>query len=401
MHALLDGGRRQIDHLFPGFAAELVAGGAARADTGEGVHGFLEGRCKVLVDGMEVISATRPFLEAHLRRRVWALGNVRPVSGGAHGLVFTGDRVSGVRCSGPGESRDPAGGSSCDEDVLAADLVVDATGRGSRIGAWLSEGGWPEPGLRRMSVDLGYATALFRRPPEASGVTVAQSLTTLPDGRIRLSTLGRVEGEDRWIALVAGYADDRPGRTSAEFKLRCQQDPAAPFHELAEDGEPIGEPFLYRHPDNRRRDFHRLDRFPAGLVAVGDALASFNPVYGQGMSSAAMHAACLAAHLATRPSPHEPAWPYFRRARAVVDDAWQTSALNDLKMPHVMEPRPRGFAVASRISDVILRASVTDPVTNLRLMEVTHMLAPASTLLRPGTVLRAAWAVRGQGAVRS
>ncbi|MDT0541974.1 MULTISPECIES: hypothetical protein [Streptomyces] len=384
MHALLDAGRRRIDQWFPGFATELVADGATLADTGSSVHSYLEGSLKVPVDGVEMISATRPFLEAHLRRRVMALDNLRLVNGRVRGLAFTGERVSGVRYAGTG---------TADEEVLDADLVVDATGRASRIGAWLQEGGWPEPTTRRMHVDLGYATALFRRPEGPHGATLAQSLATLPDGRLRLGTLGRVEG-DRWIVLVAGYADDRPGRGIEEFLLRCKEDPAAPFRQLAEDGEPIGEPVSYRHPDNRRRDFHLLDRFPAGLIATGDTLASFNPIYGQGMSSATMHASCLAAYLESGPSLRDPAWSYFKQTRAVVDDAWQTSALNDLKLPHVPGPRPRGFKVASRLSDLIVRASVTDPVIHRRFLEVMHMLSPAKTLMRPGTLMRAARAVR-------
>jgi 2-polyprenyl-6-methoxyphenol hydroxylase-like FAD-dependent oxidoreductase len=390
MHALLDAGRRRIDRWFPGFSTELVADGAAIADTGTDVHSYLDGSLKVLVGGVEMVSATRPFLEAHLRRRVLALHNLRLVNARVRGLAFTGDRVSGVRYTGPGAG---PGAAAPDEDVLAADLVVDATGRASRIGAWLREAGWPEPQTRRMHVDLGYATALFRRPEGPHGATLAQSLATLPDGRLRLGTLGRVEG-DRWIALVAGYADDRPGPDIKEFLRRCEEDPAEPFRQLAGEGEPIGDPITFRHPDNRRRDFHLLDRFPAGLVTIGDTLASFNPIYGQGMSSAAMHASCLASYLESGQSPRDPAWSYFRQVRAVVDDAWQISALNDLKLPHVTGPRPRGFKVASRLSDLIVRASVTDPVIHRRFLDVAHMLSPAKTLMRPGTLLRAARSAR-------
>ena len=97
MHALLEAGRRRIDAWFPGFAAELVADGATLADTGRQLHSYLDGRRKVLVDGVEMISATRPFIEAHLRDRVLSLGNLRLVNGRVRGLNFTGDRVSGVR----------------------------------------------------------------------------------------------------------------------------------------------------------------------------------------------------------------------------------------------------------------------------------------------------------------
>ncbi|QDN54261.1 hypothetical protein [Streptomyces sp. S1D4-20] len=390
MHALLDGGRRKIDQWLPNFAADLIADGAALADTGRDLHTYVGGRRKVLVDGVEMISATRPFLEAHLRRRVLSLGNLHLVHGRVCGLAFEGGRVSGVRYTGTFTD-------ARDEVVLDADLVVDATGRRSRIGDWLKEGGWPEPETRSMRVDLGYTTALFRRPEGGHDTTLAQSLSTTPDGRLRLSTLGRVEG-DRWIVLMAGYADDRPGRGSDEFLLRCKEDPAAAFRQLTEDGELIGEPASYRHRDNLRRDFHLLDRFPAGLLAIGDVLASFNPIYGQGMSSAAMHASCLAAYLKSGHSLQDPAWAYFKDARAVVDDAWQTSTRNDLRLPHVTGPRPRGFKVASRISDLVDRASVTDPVIHRRCLAVTQMLTPAKTLMRPGTLVRAAWAVRRQDA---
>src|SRR5262249_19697373 len=161
--------------------------------TGRHLHSYLEGNRKVLVDGVEMISATRPFLEAHLRRRVLSLDKLRLLNGRACGLAFTGDRVTGVRYAGAGAEAEARG-----EELLDAPLVVDATGRASRIGSWLREGGWPEPTTRRMHVDLGYATALFRRPEGRQDTTLAQSMFTLPDGRMRLSTLGRVEG-DRWI----------------------------------------------------------------------------------------------------------------------------------------------------------------------------------------------------------
>ncbi|NUU22211.1 MAG: hypothetical protein HOV68_11970, partial [Streptomycetaceae bacterium] len=219
------------------------------------------------------------------------------------------------------------------------------------------------------------------------------SLVNGPDGRVRLATIGKVEG-DRWVALVAGYAADRPGRGADDFLGRCRVDPAPEFGKLAADGELLGDVAVYRHPDNRRRDFHKLPRFPAGLVCAGDAVASFNPVYGQGMSSAAAHAACLAAYLDTAPAADEPAWRYFKAVRRVVDDAWQTSVLNDLRMPHVDAPRPMGFGVATKLGDMVLRASVSDPVVARRFLDVMHMLAGPATLMRPGTLLRSARAAR-------
>ncbi|HSA52874.1 MAG TPA: FAD-dependent monooxygenase [Yinghuangia sp.] len=390
MHALLEAGRRGVERWLPGFTDDFVAAGAVRANSGRDVHAHLDGRLKVLVGDLPMISATRPFLENHIRRRVLACAPITVRTGVVRGLSFAGDRVDGVRITPTGAVSDTR------PETLSADLVVDATGRGSRITSWLTEAGWPEPPMRRIPVDLGYATAFLRTPDvtAAGGAMVAQSLTTLPDGRVRLATLGRVEG-DRWIVLLAGYAQDHPGRTPGEFLDRCRTDPAPVFGKLAANAELVGEVAMYRHPDNRRRDFHTLRRFPAGLVCVGDAVASFNPVYGQGMSSAAQHAAALATALESGSLPGQPAHAYFKAVRRTVDDAWQTSVLNDLRLPHLRgEPRPPGFRLAAGLGDMVLRATVTDPVVGRRFLDVMHMLAGPVTLMRPGTLLRAARASR-------
>lgn len=386
MHVLLEAGRRNIERWLPGFSADLASAGATTANTGSDVHCYLDGRLKVLAGDLLLISATRPFLEAQLRRRVLGGAHARLVVGSVRGLAFDGDRVCGVRLSA---------GAGGEDRTLPADFVVDATGRGTRIGAWLAEAGWPEPPLRRIPVDLGYATAVLRAPADAAdGATVAQSLVRRPDGSVRLATLGRIEGDDRWAALVAGYADDRPGRTAEDFLARCRTDPGAAFAKLAASATLDGEPAVYRHPDNRRRDFTDVRRFPGGLVCVGDAVASFNPVYGQGMSSAAMHATHLAAYLTSGASPHDPAHAFFTAIRSVVDEAWQTSVLNDLRLPHVDAPRPFGFRAATTLGDLVMRASVTDPTIALHFLNVMHMLAAPTTLMRPGVLLRSARAAR-------
>lgn len=390
MHALLEAGRRGLERWLPGFTDEIVAAGAVRANTSEDVYAYLDGARKALVGDLPMVSATRPFLEDHIRRRVLADTHVRVVSGSMRGLSFRGDRIDGIRIAADPDAA---------VETLPADLVVDATGRSSRIAAWLAEHDWPEPPVQRIPVDLGYATAVFRAPAaDAAAVTggaeLAQSLATLPDGRVRVGTLGHIEG-DRWIALTAGYADDKPGRSPEDFLTRCREDPAAPFGELAANATLDGDVAVYRHPDNRRRDFHRATRFPAGLVCVGDAVASFNPVYGQGMSSAAEHAACLAEALESGRLPDDPR-RYFAAIRRVTDAAWQTSVLNDLRLPHVTAPRPRGFRLATGLGDMVHRAAVTDPVVGLRFLKVLHMIAPPSTLMRPGVLLRAARAGRAQ-----
>ncbi|MGX6608132.1 hypothetical protein ACWKSP_39330 [Micromonosporaceae bacterium Da 78-11] len=139
----------------------------------------------------------------------------------------------------------------------------------------------------------------------------------------------------------------------------------------------------------RRRDFHLIGRFPAGLVAIGDAVASFNPVYGQGMTSAALHASALSELLRSGPDLSAPATAYFDRVRVVVDAAWEMSTFADLALPHVDGPYPKGYRVKNAIGNMIYDAAADDRVINDRLGLVTTMLAHPSAPAEPRVVLRA------------
>ncbi|GLY80636.1 FAD-dependent oxidoreductase [Actinoallomurus iriomotensis] len=386
VHVLLDGGRVQLDRWFPGFSHSMLADGAVLSKS-DAIRMYVDGNLKVPADG-DILSAGRPFLESRVRARALALRNVRLVPARARGLTFSGDRVTGVRYTADGDPADRV-------TDLPADLVVDAMGRSSRLGDWLEQAGWSRPPMQRVGIDLGYATAQFRRDDARPGASTVQAVVLPGSGqRPGVSVLTAVE-DGRWSMLLSGFADDHPTRDPEDFRARCRRLPEI-FSSVAERCPMIGPVATYRQADSRRRDFHASRRLPAGLVAVGDAVASFNPVYGQGMSSAALHASCLSAYLRSGPTISAPARGYFDLVRIVVDAAWQTSTTNDLGLPHVDGPYPRGFRVAHRISDLILRASVTDADINHRFLQVTHMRAHPNTLIRPGLLLRAVRATRAR-----
>jgi 2-polyprenyl-6-methoxyphenol hydroxylase-like FAD-dependent oxidoreductase len=125
------------------------------------------------------------------------------------------------------------------------------------------------------------------------------------------------------------------------------------------------------------------------LIAAGDAVASFNPIYGQGMTSAALHASCLSAYLRSEPALDQPAREYFEQVRVVVDAAWQVSTFADLELPHVDGPYPRGYRVAKWISGLVFSAAAEDSRLNTQFNRVTTMLDHPSALARPRTLLRA------------
>ncbi|GAA2901677.1 FAD-binding monooxygenase [Streptosporangium fragile] len=381
MHILLDAGRTQLDRWFPGFSDGMLSRGAVLADVGSTAAFYLNGHRKVPVPGNEVISSTRPFLESYVHSRLAECGNVVFRKGRARGLRFDSGRVSGVLFSGG----DDADGS----ETLSSDLVVDAMGRSSRLGEWLAGAGWQPPALERLHVDLGYATALFTRDPADSGMLAVHSLSLPDSGMPRLASMAAVEG-NRWIVVVTGYARERPVRDTEDFLERCRQDPSGHFGKAVGLERMLGGVATYRHPDNRRRAFSRLSRFPGGLVALGDSVASFNPIYGQGMSSAGLHAACLDEYLRGGPSLSEPARDYFENVDKVVAAAWQTSAASDALLPHSSATPTRQDRAAKVVMDAVLRASLVDREVHRRFLDVANMRAHPNTLLRPGTLLRVA-----------
>ncbi|MFH9727661.1 FAD-dependent oxidoreductase [Streptomyces sp. NPDC017254] len=387
LHALLAMGHTQIERQFPGITLEMLRGGA-RLGVGDAVQFYVDGAKKAPVAGARMLGATRPFVEAHVRRRVTALANVTQENATARGLLLTGARVTGVRLEGPG-------GPSSAHD-LRADLVVDAMGRSSRLGTWLTEHGWERAPVDRMRVDLGYATARFARGSELPDTVIAHA-TPGPASAYQPTlcepgALAAVE-DDAWSVVLAGYADHRPGRDRSDFLARMKRC-VAPLRRVAESCEMLGEvePFHFR--ESRRRRFTALGRFPGGLVVIGDALATVNPVYGQGLTLATLQASSLAVHLRSGASPHAPARGYFRRAEVVVDAAWQLSTTADLAQPHVTGPYPRGYRLLRWAGDRITTASVKDTRVNQAYMDVVHMNAHPRALTSPRLLARTARVLR-------
>ncbi|MFE6222818.1 hypothetical protein [Streptomyces sp. NPDC057854] len=393
LHALLSMGHRRLEHWFPGLTDELVRDGA-RLGEGDDVRFYVDGRLKAPVAASRMLGATRPFLEDRMRRRVALLPQVRFVRAEVTDLVLRGGHVAGVTTAAPAHD-DGAPHDGVPHEIPAeipADFVVDATGRSSRLGDWLTRHGWDAAPVDRMRIDLGYATASFRRGGEL-GTTVVAHSTPGPASGYRPEVtepgaLAAVEG-DRWSVVLAGYAGHRPGPDPEEF-LRRMRRCVAPIRTVAEESAMIGPVTTYRFVESRRRVHTRLRRFPGGLVVVGDALASVNPVYGQGLTLAALEADALAAYLRTGPRPHAPALPYFRRAEMAVDAAWQLSTAADLAQPHVTGPYPRGYRAQKWVADRLTEASVIDSGVNAAYLRVVHMEAPPKALTDPRLLARAA-----------
>jgi 2-polyprenyl-6-methoxyphenol hydroxylase-like FAD-dependent oxidoreductase len=384
VHGLLARGLEQIEALFPGMTQELFEDGAEVADPGVDCRWYVDGRPKPSSAIGQGVACTRPFLEWHLRRRVTALKGVRVVRGRAEGLTMVAGRVDGVAVSGA-----PREG-----ERLEADLVVDCTGKSTRIDAWLEASGYDPPPQRRVNVGLGYASRFYARSPDervggARGVISLTEDVNRPRGAVAFS----VEG-GRWLVTVGGYDQDRPSSDPADYASRLESDPCLALRQFAHRDDMASEVTTYRYPVSVRRDFHRCRRLPGGLVGAGDAVASFNPIYGQGMTSAALHAATLGTYLASGASPHEPAAGYFRKLSPVVNSVWTLSTSADFRLSHVTGDRPRGLWVTHRINDLYTKATLRDADLHGLFLRVLNLQERPEMLARPDNLIRASMASR-------
>lgn len=398
LHALWHSGLRAMEELLPGLIDHLVANGAVPGDAGYDFGWWRLGRRRAPVRlGTASLAMTRPFLEASVRARLAELPGVEVRIARVEALSATRGVVDGVLLGAPGDVADPGGGATGEatRERLGASLVVDCSGRASQLGSWLSELGYAPPAPQQVSMELGYGTRLFRRvhgETLVDGTTGLTSLVAAPAHRRGVTVLA-VEG-DRWIVTVAGHADDRPSPDEHEFMARCQGEGIEPLDRLLDQAEPLSAVVPYRMPASIRRDFQKMARFPEGLLVAGDAVASFNPVYGQGMSCAAFHALALRSHL--RSGGGSPAG-YLRQVKKITDRAWTLSVTEDFRLPTTKGRRPPGTAVTHWLGDRYAKGVLDDAGLHRRFLRVAAMETGPVSLLAPAAVTALWRSARGNG----
>lgn len=389
LHALLPRGAQVIEEFFPGLLDELVLDGAQYFDGSDlsrlhySVGGHLLARAGT-APSFTAYCATRPFVEGHVRRRVRDIPNVTlRDEHNIVGLTATPDhrRVTGARVVSrrTGECA-----------VLKADLVVDATGRAAHTPGWLEGLGYDRPPEDRVVVHLTYASQLLRMAGDAP--RELGFLVGIVPGTPRGVGLLHCEN-DTWMFTVIGIAGHEPG---GDLEAMCDfVDDCAPAHllEAVRRAEPIGEPVRHKMPCSQWRRYDKLRRFPEGLLVTGDAICSFNPVYGQGMTVAALEALALRDCLSSGAAGL--AWRFFRAAAAPIRQAWQLSTNPDLALPEIEGTPPLSARLLNGYLDRVLTAAESDLAVVDQFVRVTSLVDPATRLLRPGMIWRAARARRG------
>ncbi len=392
-HILLKRGEAALARFFPDLAPALTDGGAPVVDIGADMRIYQYGDYKVqCATEACLVFLSRPFLEWHVRQRVLSRKNVAALDQcDVGGLITNGDhtRVSGVTVQ-----RSPGRG----QETLEADLVVDATGRGSQSAAWLEGLGYPRPPETTVTVDLSYTSRVYRRTPaDLPGAKAAYALPKPPHEK-RFGALFPMEGQ-RWIATLGGWLGECAPAHEAGFLQFARGLPAPDIAAVLPRLEPLTDFVVHHFPANRWRHYERLARFPLGYLIVGDAMCSFNPVYGQGMTVSALEAQTLDDCLRERGDGDlsELSRNFFGRAAKAVAEAWLMTVTEDFRHPGVTGARPRGSGVMNWYTGRIYEAAVYDAYVYRSFLQVLTMLRPPASLLGPRLLLRVMSGGRGGG----
>jgi 2-polyprenyl-6-methoxyphenol hydroxylase-like FAD-dependent oxidoreductase len=382
VHGLLLRGAIALEDLLPGILRELVGDGARVFDGSDlsQLYVCMNGHLAVRTGASQRIrsyNATRPFLEHHVRNAVRAISNVAFATG--HDVVEliaspSGERVTGARIVDRA-NRD-------ESDVFAA-LVVDATGRGSRTPMMLGRLGYPRPVEESVAVDLVYRTQRLKMPP-ASLHEQGAIVSPVP-GRPTGIALAAAE-HDTWMLTAFGMAGAEP---PAEFPELCGfAEDLLPAHIVAalRGAERVGTTVQHRFPSSRWRRYDRA-RLPDGLVVIGDAFCSFNPIYAQGMTVAALQAVVLRECLST--GTQHLSRRYFRATARPTRQAWRMAVGGDLSLPEIAGTPSLSTRLFDRYLDRVLAAAEHDADAFAQFMRVAWLVDSPLSLLRPSIVRRA------------
>jgi 2-polyprenyl-6-methoxyphenol hydroxylase-like FAD-dependent oxidoreductase len=382
-HGLLAAGLDTMLHYFPDLKEGLLAQGAMSDDMGAHMRWYVQGGYRrQYQSGMTGAMMSRPLLEWQIRQRVVTLSNVAVLDGcNVVRLITAGEpkEVTGVEI----DHRAQAG----HKEILSADLVVDATGRGSASPKWLTEMGYAAPQESEVKVNVGYATRIYRRGP--NDLPDAQLILISPQAPHdkRGGFMFPIEG-DRWTVTLGCWSADYPPTDEAGY-LEFARSLAAPdIYNLISRLEPLSEIVPYRYPASIRRHYEKLQRFPAGYLVIGDAFCSFNPVYGQGMTSATSQAAALDHVLQKQPTRHQLARAFFKEANKVIDITWQLSVGEDFRYPETVGPKAPGTDLINAYISRVHQATHNDTVVYGAFLQVLNLLKPPTSLFHPKIVWR-------------
>ena len=375
-HVLLKRGEHAMEALFPGLSKELVDGGAHPCDWARGVDWFHYGCWKVDCDSkLPVTFQSRPFLEQLVRNRLANLDKVHLCYGAkVTGLVITDGAVTGLNIEG-------AEGAA----TLATDFVVDASGRGSKLPEWLEAHGYRRPRETEINIGLGYVSRMFQAPKDFDHDWTAMIIYPHAPDEQRVGGIFPMEN-GRWMVTLGSYGGVKLPTDHDGFMnfARNLSNPA--LYEAIKQATPLTDAKVFRYDIQRRRHYEAA-HLPAGLLVLGDAACSFDPVFGQGMSTAAAESVILEKCLAQKGYNSAMIRLYFRRISCLIDVPWLLVTNEAFRYPSTIGKKPFGLGLLQWYTGQVFRLSAGNAFVYANFLKVMHLIASPIILFRPGILL--------------
>lgn len=388
-HRLLERGKLIIDELFPGYAEELLLHGAYPRENKlvslSNWHGRLE------MPDENNTGCSRALFEWVIRRKVQNLSNVRFHSRlDAKGLLFCQEKntVTGVQFRDRGGDRDTT-------IQMQAHLVVDTSGRTSKLPYWLQMLGHDIPKPEKLHVSLGYSTRHYKIPSHLRNKWSVILNEGDPSRKIGTAVFGPIENHKAEMVLYRAGGESYPATDGVLYQQEAKEMFGSAIGSLLQELEPLSEPRGYRVDVCIRQHYELMDQWPSGLLVLGDAFCNFDPIFGQGMTVAAIQAETLNACLSDYSKGQVPEIGFERsvlkRIQSAIEPAWWLSVGADLRWLGVKYEGPhsmKGFTFAQNLFDLCMKLAYTQNNFEVfgQYMGVTGLLSPPEDLFNSDTI---------------
>lgn len=392
VHGLLVRGRQILEELFPGLQDEMIAAGAPVVDIANEIAWFTRAGWGIrFPSDLKVLAFTRPLLDLHVRRRLAGNANVEILDNtDVLGLLpdSTPNQLAGVLICPKSSDADRRVAKT-----LQADLVVDATGRASRAPRWLSDLGYDAPEEIVIDANLGYSSRLYRIPDNFDGDWQCAFVQSAPPARKRGAILFRVEG-NRWLVTLTGGGGDHPPSDEQGFLDFVRSLPVSTIYDAIRAAEPLTPIKTHRATQNRLRRYERAKVLPENFLVLGDAVCAFNPVYGQGMTSASLGVLTLQQCLDEQQRKHSGSLHglsrrFQNRLAKVIAAPWMMATGEDFRYRETVGGSAGGQTrFMHRYMDHVIQLSTESIAVRSVLMRAFNLLAPPATLFQPRVLFR-------------
>jgi flavin-dependent dehydrogenase len=380
VHGLMTGGLIALSELFPDFQSLLESAGAVPMRSGLDLRIERPGFDPFPMRDLNIrnFAISRSTLEFTVRQCVLKHNNIS---------LQSDCRVAGIVTSADGAVVEGVNFHGADRvaQMLPADLVIDASGRGALTLAVLKSTGRETPSETTIGVDLGYSTAIYEIPDEAprdwKGVMTFPLMPQSSRGGLLLPFEGR-----RWMLGLGGRGDDKPPGDEAGFLDYARQLRTPTIYNAIRDATRVGDIARYVFPQSMRRHFELIQGWPRGLIPIGDSICQFNPIYGQGMSVAAQEAVLLRRLLRSNGASDPLAMlapTFFSEVNALLDTPWMMAAIPDFIFPETIGQRPSDLQRNLKFGAALTRLAARKPDVHKLMVEVQNLVKPRSVYRRP------------------